>query len=424
MKAIHILLIPVLFACPCGEQVMGQSVEPPDVSTARFRNLSRQLHAQGLPEVEKAVWEKSILVVRLLTPPDNDTSLQEPRQLLPALLLAYGLVRDAGLSASALRVACPLPDGDRLEAEATVDRLGDFVGKRSTLEDFVSQAKLTRVAWRPPDGTKDEITTAFWEHGKKLFEKKQITQALTAFREVEKRNPRFPKLAQALALVLFRASQFSEAVPWLEAAFKENPADASLPKIGVALSNELFQAGQLEKAIRVTNLFDVDPTDINLKTMRLIRAMAEVKGGDAAKGEQTAEEATRLMPESWEPWFWLADACAQQNKWPRAIEYATKALERNPAHAASLFVLGLAQTATEQYKPAVESLGKAWELMQKEGVTPSENLFVQLSYAYAKLNDAAQVVKAAEAGLACYPQSASLQTNYKAGYKAMLARKK
>jgi tetratricopeptide (TPR) repeat protein len=129
---------------------------------------------------------------------------------------------------------------------------------------------------------------------------------------------------------------------------------------------------------------------------------------------------TAMSPDEAASHWFLARALCGLDKAGEALPHAKQAVALKPGEADYLYTLASIQKDLKDYSASAESYESVRQIMEQAKQQIPEDVFLSLSFVYAKRNDFENCSRVAADGLKLYPANSDLQTNYKIGYKARL----
>jgi tetratricopeptide (TPR) repeat protein len=139
-----------------------------------------------------------------------------------------------------------------------------------------------------------------------------------------------------------------------------------------------------------------------------------------AEAGAAARAYLELSPGEGAPYWFLARALSGLGKAGEALPQARQAVALKPGDAGYLYTLAVIQKELKDYRESAGSYEAVRQIMKQNKQQVPEDVFLSLSFVYAKTNDLKSCAGVAAEGLKLYPASKDLQTNYKIGYKAQL----
>jgi putative PEP-CTERM system TPR-repeat lipoprotein len=145
-----------------------------------------------------------------------------------------------------------------------------------------------------------------------------------------------PRLRAALGLALVRADRPSEALPYLEAAYRQDPAPLGS---GMALANLYLRAHQPRRAADVASaLLKRHPEHAPLQ---ILMGAVHAQLGDAVRARAAFDKALSLQPGMAEATLNLARLDVQDKNIAAALQRLDQLLAREPQHVEALMERGL-----------------------------------------------------------------------------------
>ncbi len=356
----------------------------PKMQKLRYALLA-QLEKSGLPQASRIQIVDSYLSVDFPPAANRKGKITKPEEALPILLLAYGAIKQSEIDASGVQTRLLLPTLDRLEMRVEAGILDRYVRKKMTPKDFSAAVQTEVIPWQPSGKTEEEIAQSYVDYGKFLDRKHGKKElALSYFKKAYAEDPSSVAVLQALGKSLFFLDQYQEALPYLTSALLNDDGNT-------------------------------DPTTLRLRGLTLFALERWVEL------EAPTREYISLRPEDAGGYWVLACALFDQNETKEALLQAQKAVDLDSADSSYAYTLASIQKNLKLYSDAAQNYETARRLKEAGGDgQPSEAHFIGLSFVYGQLNNMERCSSVAADGLKLYPESATLQNNYKVGYKAQL----
>jgi tetratricopeptide (TPR) repeat protein len=259
--------------------------------------------------------------------------------------------------------------------------------------------------------TNDAKTPGLEERlGRAYFEERKFPEAIAHFKTALQQNATDAESAQFLALSLYGAGNFHEALPLLEKLGPRLPKDS--PDSPYLLSICYVMTQQPEKARKsLSEIFSVPP-DSAMAYLALGQLM--VRGGMIDAAAAQIESALSLQPRLLMAHFLMGEIDLYQSKPQAAIGEFQKELALNPTLWLVYWRLGDAYVRVGNYDEAEKVLKEAVWL--NDG---SSSALVLLGEIAIKRNDPALGAGFLERGLALDPQNADAHEMLANAYKAL-----
>jgi tetratricopeptide (TPR) repeat protein len=407
--------------------VVGSSPEVPQdpsleaIQKLRFLLIS-QMGAAGRAAPAEVAIEGDALVVTVSPESNSEGKIREAKDALPILLLAYGALGESGARASKVVVRILLPEGDTLVVEADGKLLARYLAKEIPPADFAAAAVSRVIPWEPAGQTRDEILNSYLEHGRYLSGKLgRYDLALPMFREVLQMDPAHPGTKKALGVCLYMTGDYRGAIPNLKEEMSDGAGKIDV-SMGLILSHACSLTDAHAEAARIAAL-TLGGADIPAKqreALLILECDSLLKLERYAEAGAAARAYLELSPGEGAPYWFLARALSGLGKAGEALPQARQAVALKPGDAGYLYTLAVIQKELKDYRESAGSYEAVRQIMKQNKQQVPEDVFLSLSFVYAKTNDLKSCAGVAAEGLKLYPASKDLQTNYKIGYKAQL----
>lgn len=393
----------------------------PTLQLVRYDLLSC-LKEAGLPYATDVRVVDGNLALRFPLAANRDERYDEPLDFLPLFLVTANAVGDRELGTTGFLIAMPSPRGNILFASVEQKSVRAFLDSEISANQIKSAVTLRKVGWFPDGETAREQAEGRAKYANYLHrDLERPDLAIAELKVALDAQPERVDWRTMLAGAHYTSGNFAAAAK--EYALVRELAGAAIdPDSMFLLALSYFASGDFENAAKVAE--DGLETEILDPERRATycwigtHACLELKAHE--KGENFATAYARLQPDVPRAHWYLAMHLEGLNRRVEAIAsaaLAAKLAQNNPEY---LFTLAALQNANGSHGLAAETYQSAKTNYLKMGALPPEKLFVDLSYAYAKLKNSTECAEAAREGLGFYPESPSLQNNYKLAYKAVL----
>ena len=175
---------------------------------------------------------------------------------------------------------------------------------------------------------------AYFELGKILYQRNDLTGARSALVEAVNQDPNNPEYRYRLAATCLALKDTEEALKHLRQA---EPAAAGLPEIDLALARafrakgDLAQAGEYEKKFEAATVAERERKDRALAADRPIaQGERQLDEGNTAAARSLFEKAVEADPSRWAPRAYLAEMLLSSGDMELAYPHLVKMQELNP----------------------------------------------------------------------------------------------
>ncbi len=399
-----------------------QAPHPADQAAALQERLAASLHQMDLPSLSNLAIEEEVLLVALVAESCREKSITKPEMLLPVLLLTHAIAQENAVRAAVIEIRAPLPDGDWLMVRSPAETVNQYLAGTLAPHEFAAAVEIKTQPWEPDDGTREEIVAQYFNRGQSFIAAGDFTRALPMFQEVYALDSGFSQVNKAIALCLQQTKGPVAALPYLRSAWTQDPADPKLGELTLLIIEQLFADRQYAQAEELTREFlaKENLNEAAQSNLFLLHCASLFQLDQYKEAESVGRELTSRFPDVGKGWFWLARSLIKRGEFQQALPFAQKAAELDPDYEEAHYIFAMALQENGNFRAAAQNIERAKRMMLDKGSQPSENLFINLSYCYAKLNDMAMASKTAAEGLQLFPDNEALRTNYKITYKAQL----
>jgi tetratricopeptide (TPR) repeat protein len=225
------------------------------------------------------------------------------------------------------------------------EKLYDVASRAGTKEEV--QTYLKKLLALRPNDAKGQRTL-----GDMLFDTKDNTGALNAYRAALKADPKITGIYKRYATLVMSSADDVEKVKALEGAIAANEADASM---FATLASIYKKQNQLVKAINLYNQASkADPRNIQLLSDL---AECQMKNGNIAEATMTYEQVVAVNPTASAEYKMLGDLYVKQSKMDLAVKSYKKYLEKNASDNAIAKVVGEDAYNAKNYPEALRYFG-------------------------------------------------------------------
>jgi len=252
------------------------------------------------------------------------------------------------------------------ELGSVYEALGDFAKAASAYEAFI--ASKPEVAWN-----------GYLRLGLCRLEQKQYEEAIAAFLEARKAQPKDVKVNFSLADAYERAGRLDKAEEVYYGLAEINPAEAK-SYYGQAL--RMYNTAQdFAKAIGpARKIVDLEPDNVeNVYNLGLMYFQVQ----DYAQAVEAFKQCLAIRPELANAWFQIGAAYYNEKKYNEAIEAYTKFTEMSPDESNGWLSLGVCYMLLKKFEQALEPMKKAVDLKPD-----NPNALYNLAIVYLNLKDA------------------------------------
>jgi len=224
-------------------------------------------------------------------------------------------------------------------------KLYDVASRAGTQDEVLTYLK--KLLLLKPDDAKGQKTL-----GDMLYEKKDNTGAINAYRTALKNDPKMTSVYKRYAALVMTMGDDAEKVKALEGAISVNEADAGMY---ATLAGIYKKQNQLVKAIDLYNKASkADP-----RNMDLLSDLAEcqMKNGNLADATLTFEQVVAVNPSASKEYKDLGNLYAKQNKMDQAVKAYKRYLEKNSTDDAIAKVVGEYAYKAKNYPEALKYFG-------------------------------------------------------------------
>ncbi len=204
---------------------------------------------------------------------------------------------------------------------------------------------------------KDEKARGHYEEGKSYLGKGQLGQAIAAFKEALKINPKYAAAYKGLGVAYTQMGQYDEAIANFNEAERINPKDAEVyNNRGIAYKKK----DQFDDAIAdYTRALEINP---KFAGAYFNRGLARHAKEEYDKAIEDFNEAQKFNPEDAGVYNGRGSAYLGLDQYDQALSDFNKALEIDHQYANAYYNRGLAYYGKKEWEKALENISRAQEL--------------------------------------------------------------